>query len=386
MAAFGASNGIGGEPVPSRHFCVAYRTAQACAYPFAPCRGCGGHPRIRTARYNNHSQDLQTPMTAMNQLVGRHEIILREKTYGGGPLPKALEYPCGRLAQRREIVLLIHGFNVNVCSAGCSYDLFLSNTSARIGSRSAMVYWAGDTVSRFPAPGERPGLGSKIISALSYPKQRKHAVLSAQLLSSLISSSLRLRTNVKLIIIAHSLGCRVALEFLNLLSALKNAKQISIPLAVLMAPAVPLYAVLSGGHLRAAIETPDKVMIYRSMKDDILKWVFRPGQILERPFPEGWPISTRSALGRNGFGVSRPPNVQEEEKTCGHREYWSRPEIAREISQFYVAGASRMLRSSRELQTRVIEVAQVPGRRLHGRRITGGTHLSQVRKHCPACG
>ena len=313
-----------------------------------------------------------------------HEVTVRKQTYGGDISPEAIEYPAGQLSQRREMVLLIHGFNVDACDAGCSYDLFLENADPPLRNRAVQVYWPGDVVSRFIRAGQRPGLWSKVVSAIHYPSQRQHAVQTAQLLSDIISSSLNGRPNVRLSIVAHSLGCRVALELLVLLSALKNTKQISIPLAILMAPAVPRYLVLPGGHLKTALRIPDRILLYRSLNDSVLQFVFRPGQALERPFPEGWPLSTRTALGRHGMGLTRPPNVTEIEATCGHGGYWPDPDIAYEAGRI-VFGASRTLLRRDSVSKVSSYTNQRIGRQLLGRTLKERSLLSRVRKPCDAC-
>src|SRR5262249_48937037 len=119
------------------------------------------------------------------------EITVRELSEGGGVLPSAVENPKGLLSRARDVVLLIHGFNVNLCSAGCGYDLFQTASSIKFRSRSISVYWPGDAVSRWLQPGGRPGLYSKTISVLSYPAQVARAQTTAQRLADLISNSRR---------------------------------------------------------------------------------------------------------------------------------------------------------------------------------------------------
>lgn len=314
-----------------------------------------------------------------------HEISVRERPYGGRTLAAAEEHPRGRLTRRSELVLLIHGFNVDACSAGCTYDRFLGNSIRQLQDCSVLVYWPGDAVSRFLDADSRPGLWSRIVSALHYPRQRQTAVESAQLLSTIISASLSPQRVTNLTIVAHSLGCRVALELLLRLNALKQQRTLRVPLVVLMAPAVPRYAVTSGGSLHASLALADRVLLYRSLNDRVLHYVFRPGQSLETPFPEGWRPSTRTALGRNGFGLNKPRNVHEVEAECDHGGYWPDPNIAYEVGREVFGARAAFAEAAPAWRSSAPDNAGLLGRRLHVRSLQERSIRSAVRRPCGGC-
>jgi len=311
-----------------------------------------------------------------------HEISVRERAHGGGVLPAAAEHPQGLLRRRRELILLVHGFNVTVCDAGSAYDSFLANAVQPLIDRSVQVYWPGDVVSPFLGAFENGGIWTKLVSALHYPRQRQHAELSAQRLRTVIAQSLNGRDNVRLTIIAHSLGCRLVLELLLLLKGFWDANLISVPLVMLMAPAVPRYLVLPGGRLHDALPVADRIFVYRSLHDEVLKRVFRMGQALERPFPEGWSPVHRTALGRNGFGVSCPPNVTEVVAACGHGGYWPDPNIAYELGRV-AFGPGRALLSRGRLALPVQGSSQTgQGRPLTVRTLKERSANSVFRRGC----
>lgn len=273
---------------------------------------------------------MHIPLISLASYRQARELTVRQLPYGGGVLPDAEESPLGLLSRAREVVLLIHGFNVDICSAGCGYDRFARAAGIKWQSRSISVYWPGDAVSRFLRSGSKPGLYSAAVSAASYPLQVSRAQETAnRLFELIINSRAGAKRPLRVSIVAHSLGCRVTLELLNLLRGSARHGPISVPLTILMAAAVPRYLVMMRGRdLRPALEVPEKVLNYYSKKDRVLQFAFRGGQLLERPFPAGFNIATRSAIGRSGLGLARPTNVEEEPKTHGHGGYWSDKDIA----------------------------------------------------------
>jgi hypothetical protein len=187
---------------------------------------------------------------------------------------------------------------------------------------------------------------------------------------------------MRLSIVAHSLGCRVTLELLNLLRGSAILGMVSVPLTILMAAAVPRYLVMMKGRdLRPALEVPKKVIIFYSKKDRVLQLAFRAGQLLERPFPAGFNIATRSAIGRAGLGLGKPTNVEEEPKTHGHGGYWSDKDIAGVAAKGL--GFNRLQRSVPKFVpngTRDLALRSIRGRRLDLRPLR-----SHFRAGCGEC-
>ena len=88
----------------------------------------------------------------------------------------------------------------------------------------------------------------------------------------------RTAPQLSLYIVAHSMGCRLTLEFLNRLAFGLQFSPIKIRLVVLMAAAVPLYYVQEGGALAKALTLSESTHVYWSKKDKTLRRWFRVGQ------------------------------------------------------------------------------------------------------------
>jgi esterase/lipase superfamily enzyme len=292
------------------------------------------------------------------------ELSVRTECHGGEILESALEHPADQLARSRSVILLIHGFNVSLCSAGKSYKAFLKEVPFRWKARSFWVYWPGDDLS------ESPGLASKAKSAASYPFQLDRAEESGRVLARHISAAAirRLRAGkppMCLSIVAHSLGCRLALELVSHLGNLVADKLIRLQLLVLMAAAVPKYLLLPRQRYDLSRLGSQKTIVYFSSKDDVLKWVFRVGQATSMTNPlNAW--VDRAALGREGLGGLLSDKVIDERKYHGHGGYWSDREIAWRITQ--ELDGARNVRSRRLVAPRRLNVErEIAGRSVQPR-------------------
>lgn len=140
----------------------------------------------------------------------------------------------------KRVVLLVHGFNTTYEEAKKSYNNFkksMCKTSRnKIDSENIwFVYWSGE--------GDSQGLGRKLRDSLSYPQQIENAKLSAELLARFLNDYFGFSESSleELIIIGHSLGCRVILETFKKLfidRSLIFASEIEIKIC-LMAAAIP---------------------------------------------------------------------------------------------------------------------------------------------------
>jgi esterase/lipase superfamily enzyme len=171
---------------------------------------------------------------------GPKELSLRERCRGGPVRPKPIETPPDTLRRSRRIILLIHGFNVDFCAAEKSYIAFVRELFFQWTARTVWVYWPGDAAPE--SEGVFSRLARSVISPLSYPYQPDRAELAARYLADYIGEVIeRRRTSalnpIHLSIVAHSLGCRLALELLSRLSAAVRAHMLKIELTVLMAAA-----------------------------------------------------------------------------------------------------------------------------------------------------
>jgi hypothetical protein len=323
-----------------------------------------------------------------NRALAR-EISLRHTAVGGPLRRRAWLFPPLLLERGRSILLMVHGFNVSLCEAGCAFDKFEANLNLHWRARAVSVYWPGDTQNWLAFSPVKKGIPTQAWSAANYPRQIGRAQRCASLLLNSFRAAVAVRSpaqpQLKLIIVAHSLGCRLALEFLQ---GLINAgiQGISIPLMVLMAAAVPRYMVRRGAPLAGAIGRPDSVLIYKSKSDLVLAGAFRPGQSLEWSLSHGLNPFARGAIGRAGFGAGVPGNVREISREHGHSDYWPDESIAARVVDDLGTGSPsvdlfRPLELRRRPSGRAMTLRLIDGRRLRSRPL-GRRGLRRVCKSC----
>lgn len=174
-----------------------------------------------------------------------------------------------------KAVILIHGFNRSWSGAKESYGEFLANTPlesfpVQLGP-VFQCYWPGDE----PNP---------VLSVVSYPLQIPKARESGERIAEFLRT--RPTTGSKpleLIIICHSLGCRLTLEMVRCLEEVVKDGSVLIRRLILMAAAVPRGHV-NGRETRLypAVELSSRFRKPRNMYsayDRVLHWAFPPGQI-----------------------------------------------------------------------------------------------------------
>jgi pimeloyl-ACP methyl ester carboxylesterase len=277
------------------------------------------------------------------------------------------ELPVGFLSNKQSVVLLIHGYNVDMAGACSAYSQFLSSSNESFVAKCATAYWPGDGVLKMKVPRRALGAINWIYSAASYPAQVDRAKRTAQRIEMVVAKSLRARTEpLTLSIVAHSLGCRVALELLRLLDAAYEAGWLRVNHVLLMAAAVPVYYLQQDREYSKAIDLPDDVSIFYSKRDIVLKYGFRPGQALERPFPAGWSIAERSAVGRVGLGIESPRHVRQFEVSHNHGDYWADRAIARHAQENTSVSIGSKL-TGRSRSKGILERRELPSRKLQYR-------------------
>jgi len=320
--------------------------------------------------------------------MSAREISLRDTAIGGPVRNRAWMFPPKLLERGRNLLLMIHGFNVTLCEAGCAFEKFEQNLNLRWRARAVSLYWPGDTQNIFASSRVKRGLATKGWAALNYPRQIKRAQQSASVLLNGFRQTVPLRSiaqpPLNLTIVAHSMGCRLTLEFLQLLEATRL--RISVPLVVLMAAAVPRYLVRQGAPLARAIRLPDRVIVHKSKADVVLAGAFRPGQLLEWSRWHGLNLSARAAIGRQGCGANAPGNVHEILGERGHSDYWPDEAIAGGVID-HLDGAQasaavfRPLELRQRISGRSMAFQVTDGRRLSSRPV-GRRGLRRVCKSC----
>lgn len=218
------------------------------------------------------------------------QFDLREHPEGGELLPDVRQIPVPDRYARSEAVVLIHGFNNHRAEGEEAYCGFRGKQYERsvpdlvppgLEKLLADVFW----------PGDAAWWGwLDYADFLVYPA----AVGTSKEAGACLARHLRSSPNLRLVhFIGHSLGCRVALETID---SLRQNGGPAVGKVCLMAAAVPLEKVKTGGSLAAAVEHCAEVRVLYSDDDWVLSATFPPGQSLagadEGNFPQ--------ALGLNG--------------------------------------------------------------------------------------
>ncbi len=267
---------------------------------------------------------------------------LRHKVEGGDLRPEVEQIPRPDTYGRTEAVVLVHGFNNHYGEAGDAYYGFRLRQYERTVPRLVLptlekvladLFWPGDATW---------GLFD-FLDFFVYPS----AVGTAKEAGPRLARHLQSMPNLRLVhFIGHSLGCRVALE------AIEYIRQNGGPIVgkvCLMAAAVPLFKVKSGGDLASAIEHASEVRVLYSDDDWVLRDTFPPGQTLARGDEGNFP----TALGLNGpVGVAA--RIESFDVTdARHGDYWGHSKTppasiaADRIAEFFQFGSWKRALSPR---------------------------------------
>lgn len=207
-------------------------------------------------------------------------------------------------------VLLIHGFAIGEKSAIRSMEVLrrnLGRRSATLRSQTFTMTWPGDKALYLGGPAAYPWLKNVAVDTGDALFQFVMAEYSAG------------RGSEELILVAHSLGCRVTLEFLERLQRAGRPHRLGRVVVILMAAAVPVEL---DALIRGAVSASDSVVVLHSGSDWALRLWFRFGQTFagEGHMPE--------AIGLNGL-PSDPGWTDDWQMTgFGHSDYWLSNETA----------------------------------------------------------
>ena len=250
-------------------------------------------------------------------------LSARESPAGGAVVAVRADHAMPAVSR---LVVLIHGYNNTQPSASESYAAFLRNVARAAGG---IRFW---TVAPFFWPGDKPW---GALRGLSYPAEIGTARLAARELRLFLAA---LRgpggAPVEIAFVTHSLGGRLLLELLD--EARGARPSLTVSLACLMAPAVPVDRVERGGVLRAAAETAGRAIVFHSEQDSVLRWAFRLGQAAA-----GEGFSSR-AVGR--FGEPRRGLWSVSVPTMhAHGAYWEAATCAEEVARQLGAAPPRAI-------------------------------------------
>jgi len=167
--------------------------------------------------------------------------------------------------------------------------------------------------------------GRSRLRLFAYPGRIKFAKASAKALWDHVADWYAAPPRQDVVLVAHSLGCRLALEFLKLLAGSQRPAGLGRLTLVLMAPAVPVTLVEPAGCLGLCLAAADGFRILHSQFDEALGWVFRGG---EWAAGEGW---FPQAVGLAGKPF--PRDLCDDLSPIGHNGYWRSADAAVAVAQ-----------------------------------------------------
>lgn len=269
------------------------------------------------------------------------------------------------LRAAQHVVLLIHGYNNDLKAALEAFDGFHARQKDTDGDAR---YGVGRVFVEVCWPGDAAWGG---VSAMFYMWSIRRAQESADALADYLLALYPVG-NVRIDLVAHSMGCRLSLELLKALDA--KAAQLDVGRMLLMAGAVPVKLLADTQPAQRLRPAYDRVLregvrsLY-SGSDMILAWAFPAGQSFA-PGDEGL---MPTALGHEFWVESSVPlNLgQVENPSAGHSDYWgwnTQPQALhcaqkaaqeiREFLQFPSAGSrsvsARPLQESSAMEAREI--------------------------------
>ncbi len=214
-----------------------------------------------------------------------------------------------------EIMILIHGYNVSEEEAKETYRKFEKNFNLycnKVSTLNKVIYW-------FLWPSDKP---NKLSSMISYYQTLKSAKICGKKFADYLNQ-LQLKSfnnqPPRIILIGHSLGCRLLLE------ALKTTKKDNkIWDIILMAAAVPVDLVKQGELLNLQKNTRENYHILYSKNDLVLRIAF----------PAGQRLAGEASWEAVGFKGNPNPGTwsKRKEMNYDHSDYWPGEEAAQWIT------------------------------------------------------
>jgi hypothetical protein len=208
------------------------------------------------------------------------EISVRRDSDGGPVLPSARipkSEHSGEIGNWDVAYVFIHGFNVSRSEARDAYRGF--SATIQLGKRlhELRLFWPGDA-----------NLGAAdFMDFASYPTDIEDARDSARPLARFLAQleAHVTRRPMRYVFIAHSLGCRLLLEMLKLVwdgevEGWTRWTPSRVPLACIMAAAVPVQMVEPGGRLSDCTTLAERWLVLYSHRDIVLSSAFPLGQTL----------------------------------------------------------------------------------------------------------
>lgn len=311
-------------------------------------------------------------MTMAN--VKRITLSYREEPVGGDVRAQPDVSDERAISHAQHLVLLIHGYNNDAQAAREAYDGFharqhdLDNDDRYgIGRTFVEVYWPGDAAWGFA-------------SFLFYMGSIKHSIQTAERFADYLGK--RIGSAVRIDIVAHSMGSRLATELLRALESQNAPPQVG--RIIFMAGAVPTFMLEQRTPSRRLRPSYDRVLregarsLY-SGSDAVLAFAFPAGQSLA-PGAEGF---LPTALGHAMWiDPTAPHNLgQLVNQGAGHSDYWgwnTKPKplrcatfAARQINDYlqFPSAGSRSTNERQPVENSTLDARTINGREIGGRNI-----------------
>lgn len=220
-----------------------------------------------------------------------------------------------------QTILLVHGFNSSEPKAARALGQLrqmLAEKHGPLRERTFRVAWTGD-----------------FLGPLGYPMMVGNAAKTSGALLQYLLDKYPARTpgdpppSKDLVLVAHSLGCRMVLEMLRTMHAQPGRLRPGLRklTVILMAAAVPVWWVER--QSATALGPINELHVLFSSSDEILSTVFIPGELAA---PEGLRHGLPQAVGLKGNPSARWVSVNRHEmRGFRHGDYLKRYEAADEI-------------------------------------------------------
>jgi len=205
-----------------------------------------------------------------------------------------------KLGNYEQVTFLIHGFNVDGEAGRASLSAFAKSLPAARHGAVVFVLWPGDSP----------------VGPLSYPfTEGNQADDTATELYRFIE--LEVAKSAKLNFVAHSLGCRVALQAIKVLNDRMPSNRNVYPIrqVCLMAGAVDDYCLAMPEAYKAAAERAERLVVLSSVEDKVLKLIYPLGDLIQS-FLFFWKDTFGLALGYHGprtYTSDNDPFVEDED-------------------------------------------------------------------------
>jgi predicted alpha/beta hydrolase family esterase len=248
------------------------------------------------------------------------------RTHGDGTFGEEPDYSDGAWLRRDRIVLMVHGYNVSEDAGRDAFDTYAAlvrlHASSLVPNLRGLT-WPGDWDVRLPFWILRTALRPAIYS------RRVHTARDLAPHLARYLQNLRAPDGGKctIVLVGHSLGCRLILETLKYLPATDDENPVSH--VILMAAAVPVAHVYESGELLQSVKRADTRIVLHSTDDTVLRRYFRPGQLAAR---DGglWPEAV-GLRGHAAAGLWSP--LSRQMVGYDHGDYWGSYVAARVLAE-----------------------------------------------------